>query len=684
MVILAASWFAADTHSVQAQTTNVLITTSTMWRYNQTGTNLGTAWQAPGYNDTVAGWEGPGLPLFGFETDEGQYNNLGVTFNTHFPDPQVAGNFRTNYYFRTHFTMPNYSAGVLAATTLVTTNWYDDGVVYYLNGSELLRTNMPAGTITATTFANPQAPSEPIQRVISIIPTNLLAGDNVLAVELHQVSIGSSDEVFGMVMAAITPTPLSITSQPTSRTNVVAETNATFSVTVSGTTPYSYHWFSNSVLIAGATSASYTAPTPFPNVVNYYVSISNLVGSVVTSDTVTLTIIPDTFPPTLLSATAGPPPPTRGSNQVDVIFSESMDNSPTSSGDLNSVLFTNHYVISILGTTNTIPVTQAQANGSLVRLTTPTNFIYGTNYVLCVTGVADKHTNVIAANSCIGIGVVRTNLPPAATPLTNIFPMDQIWTYSEPDHDIGTSWRSNDFTGDLDFSCPDNNCWASGRSVFYFEQNVTPCPGSSLQGGPLDPVLTFYFRTRFVAPSNTLPSGVFYVTNFIDDGVIMYLNGTEIFRRNMPGGPVAVTTPSSSQAAAACINTLISVTNLMMPPPATNVFCAELHESGNGINDRDIYFGLSLSYTNTPAYTPYFTNISAIPPRISIAQQGATSTNVITWTTNVGGYFWGLNTATNLGANAAWSALTNSNGAPVSSPYTNRMIGNRYFRLRAK
>src|SRR5437763_5232418 len=46
------------------------ITLSTDWRYNQTGTNLGAAWIAPDYDDTVAGWEGPGLPLFGFETDE--------------------------------------------------------------------------------------------------------------------------------------------------------------------------------------------------------------------------------------------------------------------------------------------------------------------------------------------------------------------------------------------------------------------------------------------------------------------------------------------------------------------------------------------------------------------------------------------------------------------------------------
>src|SRR5437773_184101 len=80
-----------------------LITLDTTWRYNQTGTNLGTAWIAPDYDDSGIGWEGPGLPLFGFETNEGQYNALGVYFQTRFPDPQNPfTNFRTNYYFRTH------------------------------------------------------------------------------------------------------------------------------------------------------------------------------------------------------------------------------------------------------------------------------------------------------------------------------------------------------------------------------------------------------------------------------------------------------------------------------------------------------------------------------------------------------------------------------------------------------
>src|SRR5260221_9732990 len=148
-------------YSGKAQPVN-LVTTNTTWRYNQTGAELGTAWRARSYDDTVSGWEGPGLPLFGFEGNEVQYNNIGVYFQTRFPDPQnPTSNFRTNFYFRTHFTMPSVSAPILAATELVTSNWVDDGAIYYLNGIEFARFNMPGGAVNAATFAN-GALSEPV------------------------------------------------------------------------------------------------------------------------------------------------------------------------------------------------------------------------------------------------------------------------------------------------------------------------------------------------------------------------------------------------------------------------------------------------------------------------------------------------------------------------------------------
>src|SRR5437660_9347485 len=83
ILALFSTFLAVSIQQAGAQaTTNVLVTLSTTWQYNQSGANLGTAWTAPGYNDTGAGWEGPGLPLFGFESNEAQYSGIGAPFNT--------------------------------------------------------------------------------------------------------------------------------------------------------------------------------------------------------------------------------------------------------------------------------------------------------------------------------------------------------------------------------------------------------------------------------------------------------------------------------------------------------------------------------------------------------------------------------------------------------------------------
>jgi len=52
--------------------------------------------------------------------------------------------------------------------------------------------------------------------VTNLAATNLVMGDNVLAVEVHQTSATSSDVVFGMSLTATVPgqAPITITSQP--------------------------------------------------------------------------------------------------------------------------------------------------------------------------------------------------------------------------------------------------------------------------------------------------------------------------------------------------------------------------------------------------------------------------------------------------------------------------------------
>jgi hypothetical protein len=89
------------------------------------------------------------------------------------------------------------------------------------------------------------------------------------------------------VSAAMAP---AITVQPASQT-VTAGLRATFSVTVSGTSPLSYQWRKNGTAISGAASAAYTTPaitTPDAGS-QFSVVVTNAVGSV-TSNPAILTI----------------------------------------------------------------------------------------------------------------------------------------------------------------------------------------------------------------------------------------------------------------------------------------------------------------------------------------------------------------------------------------------------------
>jgi hypothetical protein len=168
-----------------------LITINTFWKWdNSGGTNLGTTWLQTGFDDSL--WSS-GQALFGFETTPAEYP---YPFLTTIPAPNQANGHITTYY-RTHF---NWN-GSLTNVNLISTNYVDDGTVYYLNGVRVGSLRMPL-TVTYSTFATQQL-SEGVSEVLNFPANNLVVGDNVMAVELHQNSTNSSDDVFGMLLSAV-------------------------------------------------------------------------------------------------------------------------------------------------------------------------------------------------------------------------------------------------------------------------------------------------------------------------------------------------------------------------------------------------------------------------------------------------------------------------------------------------
>lgn len=153
---------------------------SAVWSYLDDGSDLGTAWSDPAFDDSA--WA-TGVGEFGY--GDGDENTV-VSYG-----PSASPKYRTTY-FRSSF--------VASATpSTVTLNLrVDDGAVVYINGVEAARFNMPSGPVSWGTAA-PNAiygSAERADRVFAVDPSLIQVGDNVIAVEVHQNTLGSSDLSF--------------------------------------------------------------------------------------------------------------------------------------------------------------------------------------------------------------------------------------------------------------------------------------------------------------------------------------------------------------------------------------------------------------------------------------------------------------------------------------------------------
>jgi hypothetical protein len=191
-------------------TAETLVSRGSVWRYRDDGSNQGTAWRQPGFAD--GSWsQGPAQLGYGDgdEATEVDFGDSGDKFPT--------------TYFRHRFSVTD--ASELTELTLGLVR--DDGAVVYLNGVEVVRSNMPLGTIDYLTYAEGGPVSgadESTFFTFDVDPGLLVDGQNVLAVEIHQDSGTSSDisfdlELTGLIAGAGSP-PIVIDETTTVRTRV--------------------------------------------------------------------------------------------------------------------------------------------------------------------------------------------------------------------------------------------------------------------------------------------------------------------------------------------------------------------------------------------------------------------------------------------------------------------------------
>lgn len=165
-----------------------LIPAGSAWRYWDKGPPPSADWNLPDFDDRA--WSTGNAELGYGDGGEATALGYGPDGNSKYPA----------YYFRRTFTV----AKPTAVTELVIDLVRDDGAVVYLNGVELLRDNLPAGPVEYSTTASAAVGGTDESAFFNFVrpPTRLVAGANVLAVEVHQSGGGSTDVSFNLALGA--------------------------------------------------------------------------------------------------------------------------------------------------------------------------------------------------------------------------------------------------------------------------------------------------------------------------------------------------------------------------------------------------------------------------------------------------------------------------------------------------
>ena len=118
-----------------------------------------------------------------------------------------------------------------------------------------------------------------------------------------------------------------------------------------------------------------------------------------------------------------------------------------------------------------------------------------------------------------------------STSSKNIFSEGTSWRYYDKGSLDGTNWYDSSFSV---------TNWSSGNAPIGYGKNQATTTASNLP--------CYYFRRTFALTSEPRETDEFVLDFTIDDGMVVYINGVEAGRYNMPSGNVTYNTAASSYA----------------------------------------------------------------------------------------------------------------------------------------
>ena len=288
------------------------------------------------------------------------------------------------------------------------------------------------------------------------------------------------------------------------------------------------------------------------------------------------------------------------------------------------------------------------------HIATVSGLIAGSNYYY--RAISSAGTNQY------GFGCQFTNI--ISLTGAQLVPLTNSWTFTTNNLD-GVNWKTRDYL--------ETNWLGPSPALLHLESSAFVAPKNTLLppgiGQPIP--RTYYFRTHFQFTGSPPSSLVF--SNYIDDGAVFYLNGTEVRRLRMPAAPTVILnntaangspctgTAQAGDAVTNCPDVFaISgnlLTNLLQ---GDNVVAVEVH---NAATTMDLVFGSALIHLSRGAFVP----------RLHVSTENSATT--LFWN----GEGFTLQQSSDLSSSTNWRDVP---GLPAQSPVTVTNSGTLFYRLR--
>ena len=170
------------------------------------------------------------------------------------------------------------------------------------------------------------------------------------------------------------------------------------------------------------------------------------------------------------------------------------------------------------------------------------------------------------------------------------------WNYYASGALDGTSWYSTNYS---------TTGWSTGASPIGYRGANSPNMAdlASIVSGL--GCTTFYARNAFTLKNTPSASDIYTVNLRIDDGAVVYVNGTEVGRYQMPTGTISYSTSSSTYAMANPETTSMTIPYTLLQK-GTNVIAIETHNYGQSSSDLYMNAQVTASVGSQTGTTNYY------------------------------------------------------------------------------